>query len=101
MYDPGSYTRLHSDNDDDVGLTIVTLVDTVDLVGGDTLVMLPAPKEQKIGYQKGDDHKGRVVPKIVQMKTGESVIYDRSLLHGVTQIERGKRLVLVSWFRNA
>ena len=100
MYDPGSYTRLHSDNDDDVGLTIVTLVDTVDLVGGDTLVMLPAPKEQKIGYQKGDDHKGRVVPKIVQMKTGESVIYDRSLLHGVTQIEKGKRLVLVSWFRN-
>ena len=99
MYEPGSYTRMHSDNDEDVGLTIVTLVDAVNLIGGDTLVMLQAPKEDKNGYQKGDDHKGRVMPKIVQMNTGDSVIYDRSLLHGVTQIEQGKRLVLVSWFK--
>ena len=99
MYEPGSYTRMHTDNDDDVGLTIVTLIDTVNLVGGETIVQLPAPKDEKIGYQKGEDHKGRVVPKIVRMVEGDSVIYDRSLLHGVTQVELGKRLVLVSWFK--
>ena len=99
MYEQGSYTRMHTDNDDDVGLTIVTLIDTVNLVGGETIVQLPAPKDEKIGYQKGDDHKGRVVPKIVRMVEGDSVIYNRSLLHGVTQVELGKRLVLVSWFK--
>lgn len=99
MYEPGSYTRMHTDNDDDVGLTIVTLIDTVNLVGGETIVQLPAPKDQKIGYQKGNDHEGRVVPKIVRMVEGDSVVYDRSLLHGVTQVELGKRLVLVSWFK--
>lgn len=99
MYEKGSYTKIHSDNDEDVGLTIVTLVDTVDLVGGDTLVYVNRPDDEKTGYQKGEDHKGRVVPKIVQMDVGDSVIYDRSLLHGVTQLDKGKRLVLVSWFK--
>ena len=99
MYEQGSYTKVHSDNDEDVGLTIVTLIDTVNLVGGDTLVYVNRPSDERVGYQKGDDHKGRVVPKIVQMEVGDSVIYDRSLLHGVTQLDKGKRLVLVSWFK--
>ena len=102
MYNEGSYTRMHTDNDDHVKSTIVTLVDTVNLVGGETIVTLPAPEAQyeKKGYVKGNEHKGRVVPKIVRMNVGDSVIYDRSLLHGVTQVEQGKRLVLVSWFRD-
>ena len=100
MYHEGSYTKMHTDNDDDIGLTIVTLVDTVDLVGGETLALVPAElKENKQGYQKGDDHKGRVVPRVIRMDVGDSVIYDRSLLHGVAQLEKGKRLVLVSWFK--
>ena len=28
------------------------------------------------------------------------MIYDRSLMHGVAQVVKGKRLVLVSWFYN-
>lgn len=102
MYNEGSYTRMHTDNDDHVKSTIVTLVDTVNLVGGETIVTLPAPEAQyeKKGYIKGDEHKGRVIPKIVRMNVGDSVMYDRSLLHGVTQVEQGKRLVLVSWFRD-
>ena len=93
---------MHTDNDDHVKSTIVTLVDTVNLVGGETIVTLPAPEAQyeKKGYIKGDEHKGRVIPKIVRMNVGDSVMYDRSLLHGVTQVEQGKRLVLVSWFRD-
>ena len=99
MYDEGSYTKMHTDNDDQIGLTIVTLIDTVDLVGGETIAMIPAKlSESKEGYQKGDDHKGRVVPRVIRMDVGDSVIYDRSLLHGVSEIEKGKRLVLVSWF---
>ena len=71
----------------------------VDLVGGETIAMIPAKlSESKEGYQKGDDHKGRVVPRVIRMDVGDSVIYDRSLLHGVSEIEKGKRLVLVSWF---
>ena len=99
MYDQGSYTKMHTDNDDQIGLTIVTLIDTVNLVGGETIAMIPAKlSESKEGYQKGDDHKGRVVPRVIRMDVGDSVIYDRSLLHGVSEIEKGKRLVLVSWF---
>ena len=99
MYDEGSYTKMHTDNDDQIGLTIVTLIDTVNLVGGETIAMIPAKlSESKEGYQKGDDHKGRVVPRVIRMDVGDSVIYDRSLLHGVSEIEKGKRLVLVSWF---
>tara|TARA_B100000575_G_C23094474_1_gene631151 strand:- start:1068 stop:1598 length:531 start_codon:yes stop_codon:yes gene_type:complete len=99
MYHEGSYTRMHTDDDEAVGQTIVTLVDTVDLIGGDTLALLSAElTEDKKGYQKGDDHKGRVVPRVIRMDVGDSVSYDRSLLHGVSQLERGKRLVLVSWF---
>ena len=75
------------------------MIDTVDLVGGETIAMIPAKlSESKEGYQKGDDHKGRVVPRVIRMDVGDSVIYDRSLLHGVSEIEKGKRLVLVSWF---
>ena len=100
MYHEGSYTRMHTDNDDAIGLTIVTLVDTVDLVGGETLALVPAKMpEEKKGYQKGNDHKGRVIPRVIRMNEGDSVIYDRSLMHGVSEIEKGKRLVLVSWFR--
>ena len=100
MYHEGSYTRMHTDNDDAIGLTIVTLVDTVDLVGGETLALVPAKMpEEKKGYQKGNDHKGRVIPRVIRMDVGDSVIYDRSLMHGVSEVEKGKRLVLVSWFR--
>lgn len=98
MYEKGAFTKLHTDNDAEVGLTVVTLVDTVDLIGGDTLVMLPFEEKEKKGYQKGSSPRGAVIPKIVRMESGDSVTYDQSLTHGVTQVERGKRLVLVSWF---
>lgn len=40
----------------------------------------------------------RVIPKVVDVDKGQSMVYDRSLLHGVAQVEKGKRLVLVSWY---
>lgn len=102
MYKPGSYTRMHTDNAKDVGKTIVTLIDAVDLIGGDTLVFLPyVDKEKKgEGYIKGQVPEGKdVIPKIVRCDVGESMVYDRNLNHGVTYVEQGIRLVLVSWFQ--
>jgi len=100
MYKPGSYTRMHTDNADDVGRTIVTLVDAVDLIGGDTLVFLPYVKHEEEGYVKGNVPEGKdVIPKIVRCNVGESMVYDRNLNHGVTYVEKGLRLVLVSWFQ--
>ena len=103
MYEQGSFTKFHTDNDDEVGLTIVTLLDEVNLVGGQTLVQLPFKEQmQKQGsYVKGTQLEGqRVIPKVVQVEKGQSMIYDRSLMHGVAQVVEGKRLVLVSWFYN-
>lgn len=102
MYKPGSYTRIHTDNAKDVGLTIVTLIDAVDLVGGDTILMLPYVDREKKGegYVKGQVPEGKhVIPKIVKSNVGESMVYDRNLSHGVTYVEQGLRLVLVSWFQ--
>jgi len=103
MYEQHSFTKFHTDNDDEIGLTIVTLLDEVDLVGGETLVQLPFKEQmQKQGsYVKGTQSEGqRVIPKVVQVEKGQSMIYDRSLMHGVAQVVEGKRLVLVSWFYN-
>lgn len=110
MYKPGSFTRLHTDNADDVGLTIVTMVDVVNLVGGETIVLIPRdPNDPNIekrkkgqggGIKKGTVAKGQsVIPKIVKCNVGESMIYDRNLTHGVTYVEEGMRLVFVSWFK--
>ncbi len=104
MYEEGSFTRMHTDNDDDVGLTIVTLLDTSDLVGGETIVSLPYEDRGRKPdqYRKGSAPKSnnRTIPKVVQVDKGQSMIYDKSLLHGVAQVEKGKRLVLVSWYTN-
>jgi len=105
MYEEGSFTRMHTDNDDEIDLTIVTLLDSQDLVGGETIVQLPfhykgRSKEQ---YRKGDvpAENKRVIPKVVNVDKGQSMVYNRSLLHGVAQVEKGKRLVLVSWYAKA
>jgi len=105
MYEEGSFTRMHTDNDDDISLTIVTLLDSQDLVGGETIVHLPAEyKGRDVNeYRKGDIPREdqRVRPKVVNVDKGHSMIYNRSLLHGVAEIEKGKRLVLVSWYGKA
>ena len=104
MYEQGSFTRMHTDNDDEVGLTIVTLLDTFDLVGGETVVSLPYEDKGRNHdqYRKGNAPRSnnRVIPKVVQVEKGQSMVYDKSLLHGVAQVEKGKRLVLVSWYKN-
>jgi len=102
MYEEGSFTRMHTDNDNDVTLTIVTLLDSQDLIGGETIVALPFEYKgrDQNEYRKGEvpTKENRIVPKVVNVDKGQSMVYNRSLLHGVAQVEKGKRLVLVSWY---
>ena len=101
-YTEESFTKFHTDNDDAVGLTIVTLVDkSEDLIGGEALAQLPYTKTVRPAnkYRKGDaPHNQMVCPKVINMEPGQSLVYDKSLMHGVGQVERGNRLVLISWY---
>ena len=108
-YGRDAFTKAHSDDDAAIGLTIVTLLETTDnLIGGETTVLLPYTKEDKdgTGYIKRQSNNpevaptgDRIIPRVVQMREGESIVYDRSLMHSVTQVEAGHRVVLVSWFK--
>ena len=101
-YGPESFTKFHTDDDDKVGLTIVTFLDkSEDLIGGEPLVLLPYEKRSRPSthYRKGDAPVGqKVVPKVIQMNVGQSLVYDKHLMHGVGQVEQGNRLVLISWY---
>ena len=101
-YGPESFTKFHTDDDDKVGLTIVTFLDkSEDLIGGEPLVLLPYEKRSRPSthYRKGDAPVGqKVVPKVIQMSVGQSLVYDKHLMHGVGQVEQGNRLVLISWY---
>ena len=103
-YTEDSFTKFHTDNDDAVGLTIVTFLDrSDDLIGVEALAQLPYTKRSRPAnkYRKGEAPiDERVVPKVINMEVGQSLIYDKSLMHGVGQVERGNRLVLISWYGN-
>ena len=103
-YVPDSFTRIHSDNNEVVGKTIVTLVDTVDLVGGETLMFDVYPRQPRPSnkYAKRTDkdvsYDQDIVPLIVPMVDGQSVVYDHNIRHGVCKVHSGHRIVLVSWY---
>lgn len=107
-YLPESFTRSHTDNVDDVVLTMVTILDETGLVGGETIVHLPYEKRIRPGdrYAKrsgdGEAPLGQdIIPKFVPVKTGQTMTYDHALTHGVCQVSEGRRLVLVSWYAKA
>lgn len=105
-YKEGSFTRLHHDNDTD--LTIVTLLDDKDLVGGHSIVMgtydarsRPADQTCNRGSEENHPPYGHeIIPDILPVKVGESLCYGSDLKHGVSMVYGGERLVLVSWYKN-
>tara|TARA_R110000868_G_scaffold9000_3_gene45580 strand:+ start:11608 stop:12162 length:555 start_codon:yes stop_codon:yes gene_type:complete len=101
-YSPESWTKLHTDDDGKVGLTIVTMVDTKHLVGGETLVALPYTKNARPAdrYRKGESPAGDdlCVLSTIDVSDGQSMIYGPKLRHGVAQVRMGTRLVLVNWY---
>lgn len=101
-YTEESFTKFHTDNDDAVGLTIVTFLDkSEDLIGGQALAMLPYVKRSRPAnkYRKGDAPiNDRCIPIVIDMEVGQSLVYDKQLMHGVGQVQQGNRLVLISWY---
>lgn len=105
-YGEGSFTRVHTDNYEIVTKTIITFLSSDGLVGGDTLVFdkYMQRSRRSTHYAKRGDKRAPVgkdiIPVTVRAMDGESLIYNASVSHGVTQVESGTRLVLVSWFKN-
>jgi hypothetical protein len=101
-YIPYSWARVHTDNIHSVSKTIITLLEEKDLVGGDTLVWdkhydLPCPKDAYV-KRTGSVHRKSEMPCTPKLKPGQSLVYDSATRHGVTQVEEGHRIVLVSWY---
>lgn len=101
-YSEDSWTKMHTDDDGKVGLTIVTMINTQHLVGGETLVELPYTKVARPSnkYRKGESPAANVpcIIKTVSVADSQSLVYGPRLMHGVAQVEMGTRLVLVSWY---
>lgn len=111
-YTEGSFTMLHQDSPHRVTKTCITLVDKSDnLIGGDIILMGPpkvikgkicAPSDQEIIEKKEpvpllkDVKSIRVVPQEI----GDSVWYPAQTKHGVSEVQQGHRLVLISWYKN-
>lgn len=110
LYELDSFTRMHTDDDERVGLTMVTLLDRPEgTVGGVPIVQLKYTKRErpsnKDARRSKDKEKNGLPPvgepiiiRAVDMKPGQTLIYDHKMRHGVSQVEKGKRLVLISWF---
>ena len=107
-YGPEAFTKMHTDATTYVYQTMITVLDDKDLVGGESLVMLPYEKRERPANKyakRGDEDSGPigqpVIPKVVQLNKGQTLVYDKDLHHGVCQVESGRRLVLVSWYDKA
>lgn len=108
LYPEGSFCRQHTDHQTD--MTIVTYIETKDLVGGDAIVMTDyrpffkdgRPADWKAIRGKSEDESppyGKViVPETPVVEDGQSLIYGPSLLHSVSKVYKGSRLVLIVWF---
>jgi predicted 2-oxoglutarate/Fe(II)-dependent dioxygenase YbiX len=101
-YAKNSFTRMHCDNVKVVKKTIITFMETSNLIGGHTIVHdlhydLPPNKDQGI-RRTGSSHRNSVVPCVLPDVTGTSLIYDWSTNHGVSKVFEGHRIVLVSWY---
>ena len=104
-YTENGFTKFHTDDDERVGLTMVTILDQQDLSGGETLLMReyelkerPAHKYAKRSEKQGP-YGQRIIPEVVPMEVGDTIIYNRNLMHGVGKVREGIRTVLVTWYR--
>ena len=107
-YTKGSFTRMHHDSN--AALTIVTLIDDKELVGGHSLVMesyeqRDRPADQhcsRSGREETHPPYGEeMVPDVLPVSVGESLVYGPDLKHGVSKVYEGERLVLVAWYKDA
>jgi hypothetical protein len=107
-YQQESYASIHRDWHG--SLTTVTLVDaTDDLEGGEAIIQLNSKRSIKSfrdcpSYIQGKlcqpsrKIKPLIETHIVPLQVGETLMYGPMLLHGVSKVLSGRRLVLVVWF---
>jgi len=106
-YIEGSFTNVHFDNPNRVNKTAVTLLDVSEnLVGGDAILLKKITKEDLLeGKSQPEDilvntkRHSAAIPLLVKQEVGSTMVYNNSTLHGVTRVEKGHRLVLISWFK--
>ena len=107
-YIEGSFTNVHVDNPNRVNKTAVTLLDaSEDLLGGEVILLKKITKEDLLeGQSQPEDvlnpSKGKrdpFIPLLIKQEIGSTMVYDKFIQHGVARVERGHRLVLISWFK--
>tara|TARA_Y100000389_G_scaffold180684_1_gene195710 strand:+ start:321 stop:845 length:525 start_codon:yes stop_codon:yes gene_type:complete len=87
-YVQGSYCKGHRDSVDQSNLSIITMIDmSSDLIGGEAYFS----RDSTSSY----DQKFKMVPG--PLYSGDSLLYGYNLFHGVDEIIRGRRLVLITW----
>jgi len=112
-YEEESYAKLHTDLQST--LTTVTLLDvSEDLEGGHSLIQTENKSIKRFenrqiwdGTKAVDEDTIKrpqdqsLVPEIISQQVGETVTYGPKLIHGVTKVTKGRRLVFIVWFNFA
>lgn len=113
MYGVNSFSSLHIDSPHRVTATAITLIDkSDDLVGGEIILqnklkmikrgtISPSDKELLDKKKEGVPLLEKVnVIRTVRHAVGETVWYPAQMMHGVSEVEQGYRLVLISWYKD-
>lgn len=115
-YSEGSFCALHQDSPKRVTNTCITLIDkSDDLDGGDIITTstiedlnldlkgnLHRPTDEEIQSKKEPvplTHKTKVLS-VTKQDIGETVWYPAQMMHGVSLVNKGYRLVLISWYKD-
>lgn len=110
-YSKGSFAKMHVDNPDNYNYTSITMVySSPNLIGGESIIHKDLD-ESDIGSGKTSFSKSGkniilgkpLVPIVIRQPVGTTLWYDKNTSHGVSRVDRGERVVLVTWFgeRNA
>lgn len=104
-YPVGSFTKIHGDQNSDI--TIVTLLESKDLIGGHSIAMgtfneSSRPQDwEAIRNDDGYNGYGQdIITDVIDLEDGESLCYGPHLQHGVSKVYQGHRIVLVTWWSN-
>lgn len=107
-YKKNSFAKIHIDNPDNNRMTSITMVRASDdLVGGESIITKLLEKSDiGSGTTTIPDRSSKkwnfigkpIIPVVVKQPLGSTLWYDINTYHGVTRVEQGLRIVLVTWF---
>lgn len=96
-YVEGSWTRAHRDPTHEMDTTVVTMLVSEDLVGGESLVFEQTHRVQRFTDREIDTYDKPVV--IPNFEEGESLMYTTEVKHAVAKVHSGHRVVHIVWLR--